>query len=156
MRWLLAFLLAGSLQAECSAPIFRARGFFHRATSVVRAVGVSEVSMRVTTVIRGPARIGDLIGILPRECHPGAVVAAEYVLSQFCIRAGDCDWNWFDASRALGIDDYLRHRHLVTRKQVAAKLAAWRHDQIDSKTLHHWIDTSDFDDDSPGIPARPV
>jgi hypothetical protein len=146
MRWLLAFLLAGSMQAECITPTFRARSFFHGATNVVRAVAVSEVSMRVTSVIRGPAKSGDLIGVLPRECRL-VVVGSEYVLSQFCVRDADCDWSWFDVSRAVGMDDYLRRHHMVTRNAVTEKLAAWRHYRIDSKTLRRWIDTSDFDDD---------
>jgi hypothetical protein len=146
MRWLLALMFAGSMQAECITPNLRARSFFHGATNVVRAVGVSEVSVRVTSVIRGPAKMGDLIGVLPGECRPAPVAGSEYVLSQFCGRYG-CSWIWFDVSRFVGMDDYFRDRHMVTRKEVTEKLAAWRHHRIDSKTLRHWIDTSDFDDD---------
>jgi hypothetical protein len=135
------------MQAECITVTFRPRGVFHRAVNVVRAVGVSEVSLRVTTVIRGSAKTGDVIGVFPRECRPAPVVASEYVLSEWCFRAGDCDWIWFDANRVPGMQEYFRDRHMVTRTQLAERLAAWRHDRIDSKTLRHWIDTSDFDDD---------
>jgi len=136
------------MQAECISVRFRSRDFFHRAKNVVRAVAVSQVSMRVTAVILGEAKSGDVIDIPPRggRC-PGPVVASEYVLSQHCHPDWGCGWTWFDATRAVGMDQYLRDRHMVTRKETGEKLAAWRHYQIDSKSLRLWIDTSDVDDD---------
>ena len=101
----------------------------------------------MTTVIRGHAKIGDLVGVPLRGFCPGPVPGSEYVLSEYCIRDGDCDWTWFERSRTVGMGQYLRLRHMVTRKQVAEKLAAWRRHQIESETLRRWIDTSDFDDD---------
>ncbi len=152
MRLVLGFLLTASLassaQTECITVRFQPRHLVHRSANVVHAVAVSRDTMRITAVIIGDARNGDLIDTpsCGFDC-PHPVVASEYVVFQYCMPHGTCGWNWFNASSAVGIETYLRERHLVTLKECIEKLDAWRHYQIDTPTLRHWIDTSDVDDD---------
>ena len=149
MRWrvlLAAAAFASAAQAECITPVFEARPIFHRAVNVVRAVAISETGLRVSSVILGTSKIGDVIRFMPRECRYVSA-GSEYVAWQHCIAHADCAWTWFDATRTPGIAEYIRDRHFVTRKQIVAKLAAWRRDEIETPALRKWIATSDVDDD---------